>query len=116
MEIEFHSCRLFLVAAHTIDQLSAISEPKHARNNAPCVFSWRGRRIMTEPIITCPNCRTDIKLTESLAAPLIETTRREFGGDGWDVWRSAGDCWEDVAGNRRTGIPGYRGSSGAMKA
>lgn len=33
---------------------------------------------MTEPIITCPKCKTEIKLTESLAAPLIETTRREF--------------------------------------
>lgn len=33
---------------------------------------------MTEPIITCPNCGTDIKLTESLAAPLIEATRRQF--------------------------------------
>ncbi|MBH0176726.1 MAG: DUF2130 domain-containing protein [Nitrospira sp.] len=33
---------------------------------------------MTEPTITCPNCRTEIKLTESLAAPLIESTRRDF--------------------------------------
>lgn len=33
---------------------------------------------MTEPTITCPNCKTDIKLTESLAAPLIESTRRDF--------------------------------------
>jgi hypothetical protein len=33
---------------------------------------------MTEPIITCPKCKTEIKLTESLAAPLIEATRREF--------------------------------------
>lgn len=33
---------------------------------------------MTEPIITCPKCKTEIKLTESLAAPLIESTRREF--------------------------------------
>jgi len=29
-------------------------------------------------MITCPNCKTEIKLTESLAAPLIESTRREF--------------------------------------
>ena len=28
----------------------------------------------TEPIIVCPKCKTEIKLTESLAAPLIETT------------------------------------------
>ncbi len=33
---------------------------------------------MTEPTITCPNCKAEIKLTESLAAPLIESTRRAF--------------------------------------
>ena len=33
---------------------------------------------MTEPTITCPHCKTEIKLTESLAAPLIEATRREL--------------------------------------
>jgi len=31
-----------------------------------------------EPTITCPNCKIEIKLTESLAAPLIESTRRRF--------------------------------------
>jgi hypothetical protein len=33
---------------------------------------------MTEPIITCPNCRTEIPLTESLAAPLLSTTRQHY--------------------------------------
>jgi hypothetical protein len=33
---------------------------------------------MTEPTITCPNCRTDIPLTESLAAPLIKATRKQY--------------------------------------
>ena len=33
---------------------------------------------MTEPTIICPNCKTEIRLTESLAAPLIEATRKEF--------------------------------------
>jgi hypothetical protein len=33
---------------------------------------------MTEPTIICPHCKNEIKLTESLAAPLIEATRREF--------------------------------------
>jgi hypothetical protein len=33
---------------------------------------------MAEPTITCPNCKAEIKLTESLAAPLIEATRREY--------------------------------------
>lgn len=33
---------------------------------------------MTEPTITCPSCSTVIKLTESLAAPLIRATREEY--------------------------------------
>lgn len=32
----------------------------------------------SEPTIICPNCKTQIKLTESLAAPLIEVTRRDY--------------------------------------
>ncbi|MGY3494228.1 DUF2130 domain-containing protein [Bradyrhizobium sp. USDA 4502] len=31
-----------------------------------------------EPTLHCPNCSHEIKLTESLAAPLIEATRRRF--------------------------------------
>jgi hypothetical protein len=33
---------------------------------------------MTEPTIVCPKCGTEIRLTESLAAPLIAVTRRQF--------------------------------------
>ena len=33
---------------------------------------------MPEPTITCPTCRTEIRLTESLAAPLIAATRQQF--------------------------------------
>jgi hypothetical protein len=33
---------------------------------------------MNEPTITCANCKSEIKLTESLAAPLIEATRLQF--------------------------------------
>ena len=33
---------------------------------------------MTEPTITCPNCKAEIRLTESLAAPLIAATRQQF--------------------------------------
>ena len=33
---------------------------------------------MTEPTIICPNCNTEIKLNESLAAPLIAATRKQF--------------------------------------
>jgi len=33
---------------------------------------------MNEPTITCPNCQTEIRLTESLAAPLLAATKRDF--------------------------------------
>lgn len=33
---------------------------------------------MSEPTIICPNCKSEIKLTESLAAPLIDSTRRDY--------------------------------------
>jgi hypothetical protein len=37
-----------------------------------------GAQKMNDPMITCPNCQTDIKLTESLAALLIQSTREHF--------------------------------------
>jgi hypothetical protein len=33
---------------------------------------------MTDPQIICPNCRTEIKLTESLAAPMIAASRKQL--------------------------------------
>jgi len=33
---------------------------------------------MNEPTIICPSCKTEIKLNESLAAPLIEATRQQY--------------------------------------
>ena len=36
------------------------------------------RLTVPEPAITCPQCKIEIRLTESLAAPLIQATRREF--------------------------------------
>ncbi|MGH7853221.1 MAG: DUF2130 domain-containing protein [Candidatus Binatia bacterium] len=33
---------------------------------------------MAEPTVLCPQCRTEIKLTESLAAPLLESVRRDY--------------------------------------
>ena len=33
---------------------------------------------MQEPTILCPKCKSEIKLTESLAAPLVESTRQEY--------------------------------------
>ena len=33
---------------------------------------------MIQPTISCPKCQSEIKLTESLAAPLIEATRADY--------------------------------------
>ncbi|HUR71025.1 MAG TPA: DUF2130 domain-containing protein [Candidatus Limnocylindrales bacterium] len=33
---------------------------------------------MAEPTVVCPQCKTEIKLTESLAAPLLADVKREF--------------------------------------
>src|SRR5215831_9171588 len=33
---------------------------------------------MAEPTITCPSCSAEIRVTESLAAPLIQATREEY--------------------------------------
>jgi hypothetical protein len=33
---------------------------------------------MPEPTIICPKCKTEIPLTESLAAPLLEVTRKQY--------------------------------------
>jgi hypothetical protein len=33
---------------------------------------------MPEPTVLCPQCKTEIKLTESLAAPLLESVRRDY--------------------------------------
>jgi hypothetical protein len=33
---------------------------------------------MTEPTIICPTCKSDIRLTESLAAPLLAATREQY--------------------------------------
>ena len=33
---------------------------------------------MAEPTIICPKCKNETKLTESLAAPLLESTRLDF--------------------------------------
>jgi hypothetical protein len=38
----------------------------------------RAGEIMTEPTVVCPQCKTEIKLTESLAAPLLESIRRDY--------------------------------------
>lgn len=34
--------------------------------------------MRTEPTIICPKCKAEIKLTESLAAPLLEATKKDF--------------------------------------
>src|SRR5688572_11515043 len=31
-----------------------------------------------DPAVTCPKCGTSVKLTESLAAPLLEATKKQY--------------------------------------
>ena len=33
---------------------------------------------MVEPTIVCPSCKSEVKLTESLAAPLIDSIRQQY--------------------------------------
>ena len=33
---------------------------------------------MAEPTVICPQCKSEIKLTESLAAPLLESVRQQY--------------------------------------
>ena len=79
--------RLVLKKPEHKDKQSIISqigdwEVARSRNStARCIVGHRdptSENNMTEPTIICPNCKTEIKLTESLAAPLIETTRKQF--------------------------------------
>jgi hypothetical protein len=50
---------------------------KAKRRNAPA--ARRDTETPTSgPTLTCPTCRTEIKLTETLAAPLIDGTRRSY--------------------------------------
>jgi DNA repair exonuclease SbcCD ATPase subunit len=41
------------------------------------MFNMR-MKMMSEPQIVCPQCSTSIKLTESLAAPLLVQARKQF--------------------------------------
>jgi hypothetical protein len=36
------------------------------------------KQSMVEPTVVCPSCKKEIRLTESLAAPLVEATRRQY--------------------------------------
>src|ERR1019366_1257981 len=40
--------------------------------------STRANPPMAEPTVICPKCKNEIKLTESLAAPLVESARQEY--------------------------------------
>ena len=36
---------------------------------------------MADATVTCPNCGTDIKLTKSLAAPLLAAVRKKYDAE-----------------------------------
>ena len=51
---------------------------------------------MIEPTITCPNCSTEIKVTESLAAPLIKATQEKYEALIADKEKSVADREADL--------------------
>jgi hypothetical protein len=61
--------------------------PSRARQGATLRCQWHhqyraqeamNRTEISDPMIMCPQCRTEIRLTESLAAPLIAATRQQY--------------------------------------
>jgi hypothetical protein len=51
----------------------------HRKLNSPLSFGYHQQRgCISEPTITCPNYKTEIKLSESLPAMLIASTRQLF--------------------------------------
>jgi hypothetical protein len=52
--------------------------PSHAGNPDTIPSNHQRTDTVTDPQIICPKCSTEIKLTESLAAPLVAETRRQF--------------------------------------
>lgn len=42
------------------------------------VHSEEREQFIVEPVIICPNCKKEIKLTESLVATLLEVTHRDY--------------------------------------
>src|SRR5260370_38756171 len=52
--------------------------PSATRNPDTIASSNYRTHTMIDPQIVCPNCRTEIKLTESLAPPLLAEARRHI--------------------------------------
>lgn len=59
---------------------ATISTPDSSRSTVQATNGEPSRRseAVAEPQIVCPNCSTEIKLTQTLAAPLIAETRKRF--------------------------------------
>lgn len=56
---------------------------------------------MTEPTVTCPSCRTEFRLTEQLAAPLIEATRKQYEKRIADKEREIGEREAGLLGRQK---------------
>ena len=57
---------------------------------------------MSEPVIICPNCHSEIKLTESLAAPLIEAGRKRYEDRFAEKDAAVGDQLAKIANQRQS--------------
>ena len=52
--------------------------PSHAGNPDTIPSNHHRTDTVTDPQIICTNCGTEIKLTESLAAPMVAASRKQF--------------------------------------
>jgi hypothetical protein len=57
---------------------------------------------VSEPVIICPNCHSEIKLTESLAAPLIEAGRKRYEDRFAEKDAAVGDQLAKIANQRQS--------------
>ena len=74
---------------------------------------------MTEPTITCPNCKTEIRLSESLADPLPFAAAAPGssgnGSDFDDVPLMFAEAVQNAVPGVPQGIPFEPGDTGAMQ-
>jgi hypothetical protein len=69
----------FISSALSVKQLIWWFPPSVAVDCQPSTLNYsRKHHVMIEPIIHCPKCEHEFKLTESLAAPLLHTMRHQF--------------------------------------
>lgn len=89
-------------------RLAAYQTHDTSIGTAPCHKNWYCRilarhiGVMSVPVIICPNCHFEIKLTESFAAPLIEAGRKRYENRFAEKGAAAGGQLAKIAKQRQS--------------